>query len=533
MSISVIQEFAAEISAGQTQTIVPVSGITPGNHLIVMVGLGAQVDSVTSVTDDQSNSYGQDFAQASTASQTGLYVLSTHVGTAPTQITINLGNGQSNGKAVYRIWEVSGLASSSWSDGGGWHYTSSTTTPASLAHTPTTIGELAIGLFVAGAIASFSPQAGYTSMGSFNVSGQPDLAAEYNTSAPSGSQSAQITGAPNQVYLAAIIFYKGAPVTTVTAVPGRATAAAVAPSLSIEKVITPPVGGATAASGSNALITSAANIPAKVLTLSRVAPTTSVNQPVPAKILTLNRVPPVGHTDIPAYPPIPPTPPPPPPPPPDPRDVPATDGPFTYLMYDAMEPLTWEDEDLGYPMLNYFKAIAYNMHEPYAFAVNPGWQLALDVDNVPSWWLDWLAQFVGIPRVGFTLLNSANKRALIKDAPGWQRGTLAAMIAAAKTTLTGNQNVIVYERYNPSTAPADAPYHITFITYQSETPNSTATLNALLSQKPGGIQLTLLSRAGQIWQTLRDHYPPTTQRLWSDVKSNYTDWEHARDVTYY
>jgi len=201
-------------------------------------------------------------------------------------------------------------------------------------------------------------------------------------------------------------------------------------------------------------------------------------------------------------------------------------------MYDGMQPLTWADESLGWPMLWFFKAIAYNYHEPYAFAVDPGWELALNVDQVPSWWLNWLAQFVGIPVIGFDLMESQQKRDTIKDAPGWHRGTLDAMIKAAKATLSGNQTVICYERYNPSVS-GDQAYHITFITYQSETPNQSVTLAALMAAKPGGLQLSLLSRAGQIWQWLRDHYPPTTQRTWAQAKSEYADWEHLRDVTYY
>jgi len=203
------------------------------------------------------------------------------------------------------------------------------------------------------------------------------------------------------------------------------------------------------------------------------------------------------------------------------------------MMYEAMAPLTWADESLGWPMLWFFKAIAYNYHEPYAFAVDPGWELALNVDEVPSWWLNWLAQFVGIPVIGFDLMESQQKRDTIKDAPGWHRGTLDAMIKAAKATLSGSQTVICYERYDPNFAGQDRAYHITFITYQSETPNQNVTLAALMAAKPGGLQLSLLSRAGQIWQWLRDHYPPTTQRTWAQVKTEYADWEHARDVTYY
>ena len=213
--------------------------------------------------------------------------------------------------------------------------------------------------------------------------------------------------------------------------------------------------------------------------------------------------------------------------------MPALDGPFTYLMYNALLPLAWADEDLGWPMLNFFKSIAYIVHEPYALAVDPGWQLVVDIDNVPSKFLDWLAQFVGIPTITFRNLPNPVKRAQIVDAPGWHRGTRDRMVKAAQSTLTGNKNVFVYERYDPNFPGQDRAYHITFITYASETPDSTALLAALTAAKPGGLQMTLLSRAGQIWMWFRDHYPPTTSRTWAVAKSDYADWEHARDVTYY
>jgi hypothetical protein len=205
------------------------------------------------------------------------------------------------------------------------------------------------------------------------------------------------------------------------------------------------------------------------------------------------------------------------------------------MMMAGMEPLTWADASLGDPMLNFFRAIAYNVHEIYQMAVDAdggGWALALDVDNVPSKYLDWLGQFVGIDPKIFRNVSNLDKRTMIKDAPGWKRGTRSQMIKAAQATLTGNKTVICYERYDPNNA-GDRAYHITFITYLSETPDSAATLAALVAAKPAALQFDLLSRAGQIYQTLRDHYPLTTQRLYSNVRSEYADYERARDVVYY
>jgi hypothetical protein len=314
--------------------------------------------------------------------------------------------------------------------------------------------------------------------------------------------------------------------------PGRATV------ISMLATGTKSFGG----QGSPGILTAASpGASPKVAPLSSPATTTAGALPAKSKMATTTAfgtmssaaVCATGSTSVPAYPPIEPPTPPPPPPPPDPRDVPALDGPFTYIMYNAMLPLAWADEDLGWPMLNFFKAIAYIVHEPYALAVDPGWQLVVDIDNVPSKFLDWLAQFVGIPTLTFRNLPNDVKRAQIVDAPGWHRGTRDRMVKAAQSTLTGNKNVFVYERYDPNFPGQDRAYHITFITYQSETPSSAALVSALTAAKPGGLQMTVLSRAGQIWMWFRDHYPPTTQRTWANAKSDYTDWEHARDVTYY
>ena len=122
---------------------------------------------------------------------------------------------------------------------------------------------------------------------------------------------------------------------TVTSVPARATAAGLPPTLNIAKFAFPPPALATAQSVGPLPILSTP-IPPGVLNLNRPVPSGNMSVPVPYGSMSLTRVPPVGHSDIPPFPPLPPHVPPPPLPPVDPRDVPALDGPFTYLMYGSM-----------------------------------------------------------------------------------------------------------------------------------------------------------------------------------------------------
>jgi Phage tail protein (Tail_P2_I) len=270
------------------------------------------------------------------------------------------------------------------------------------------------------------------------------------------------------------------------------------------------------------------SVPPAIIRLTGVSAGSSARMLLTPATIQIVGAPVTGRTDVPPRPPEPEPEPEPPPPPPDPRDVPMLDGPFTYLMYEAMSPLAFAEADLGYPMLRFFKSIAYNVHEIYAMITENGvpWSLSVSVDEVPSRYLDWLAQFVGVSFTQLQNLTSQQKRLIIKDAPGWKRGTPAAMVAAAQITLTGNKTVTMLERIGDDGL--EHAYHLIVITYGEETPDPAKTLQALIAAKPAGIQMSHVVRTGQIWLTLRDEYDPPP-RFWTTVKTEYTNWQRAKD----
>ncbi len=102
--------------------------------------------------------------------------------------------------------------------------------------------------------------------------------------------------------------------------------------------------------------------------------------------------------------------------------------------------------------------------DPDAASWVPGWGSLLDVDACPAKYLPYLAQFVGavIP-VG---TSPAHARAMIRSESGMQRGTAAAITAAATRNLTGTQSVVLQER-TAADGSADA-YHFLLLVRPEE-----------------------------------------------------------------
>jgi hypothetical protein len=164
---------------------------------------------------------------------------------------------------------------------------------------------------------------------------------------------------------------------------------------------------------------------------------------------------------------------------------------FAARLYAMLEPLAQQDGNAGWSLLIFCNAIGVMFQQIETLvrdtADGPGWSSLLDLDRCESDALGWLGQFVGV-RIP-PALDDAQQRAWIASTDGFRRGTVAAMISAAKATLTGTQTVLFRERSGgPTTAPAYA-YYLTLNTYTSETPNAAATHAALLAQKPAGIVL--------------------------------------------
>jgi hypothetical protein len=116
-----------------------------------------------------------------------------------------------------------------------------------------------------------------------------------------------------------------------------------------------------------------------------------------------------------------------------------------------------------------------------------GWSIIYDPEVCPDAWLPRCAQEFGV-----TLPPNATpevQRRTIKELPPQKRGGIAAMIAAAQPTLTGTKEVHIEEQ-----AEGHA-YRLVATTTASQTPNEQATLNALRSQKAGGLKLVYVVTA--------------------------------------
>jgi hypothetical protein len=110
-------------------------------------------------------------------------------------------------------------------------------------------------------------------------------------------------------------------------------------------------------------------------------------------------------------------------------------------------------------------------------------------EHAPLWVLPWLANLVGVVWHG---APTEDLRALILDRPAFRRGTTAAIVEAARATLTGSRYVFVVERDT-------SPWRLTVVTLSSETPDAAETYRQMLRQKPFGIVLTHTVAAGKTW----------------------------------
>lgn len=171
--------------------------------------------------------------------------------------------------------------------------------------------------------------------------------------------------------------------------------------------------------------------------------------------------------------------------------MPAT---FKQSLYDLLQPMFYAEVQTNNSLQNYLGGLSdplFQEVDDWASDTDdgkPGYSILIDIDRTPDKALPWLAQFVGAKlTVG---LNPAQQREQIKGLGNWKRGTVAAMQAAALPYLTGTQTVVVHERDTSA-------YHFLVYTLTSETPDQNKVLQALLSQKPAGLQMQYVVYSGQ------------------------------------
>jgi hypothetical protein len=180
---------------------------------------------------------------------------------------------------------------------------------------------------------------------------------------------------------------------------------------------------------------------------------------------------------------------------------------FAARLYLALAPLAQQDLAYSWSLLILCNAIG-TMYQEVEDLVRdtsggPGWSPLMDLDRCPSYALGWLAQLVGVRLLPGA--SDADNRARIASTDGFKRGTAAALIGAAQSTLTGAQTVVFRERDSTAASP-DYAYYLTVETYADQTPDPAATERALLAQKPAGIVLTYRTATGQDYATLHADY---------------------------
>lgn len=120
----------------------------------------------------------------------------------------------------------------------------------------------------------------------------------------------------------------------------------------------------------------------------------------------------------------------------------------------------------------------------------------------PRPYLGWLGWLVGID---VSQIADPFVRVAIGNAAATQRrGSKGSIRDAVQRTLTGSQSCRVY--WNLS---GTEPYLITVITFTAQTPDSVATLQAALSEKPAGIDLELQTVDGTTY---------------AEISANFTDY---------
>jgi P2-related tail formation protein len=133
--------------------------------------------------------------------------------------------------------------------------------------------------------------------------------------------------------------------------------------------------------------------------------------------------------------------------------------------------------------------------DPYFDGITPGWSILFSVNNCPTAFLPYLAQFVGVS-LPFGV-SDATARSLIQAEAGQQRGTLASITAAAQRNLVPGAFLEIYERTGPS-GPNAYEMMLYALTVGLLT-DSADLIAAVEAVKPAGIQITYVITAGWTW----------------------------------
>ena len=164
---------------------------------------------------------------------------------------------------------------------------------------------------------------------------------------------------------------------------------------------------------------------------------------------------------------------------------PTTAGSVAEDLYEKLEPLAYDDANVGWALLHLCAALgnpAQQLHDLISEddEGHPGWSALLDPDACPPVALPWLAQLVGERFVPGT--SESAQRAQISGLWNWARGSVDAVRHAVGRSLTGSKEVRIYER-------TDSAYHYTVHVHPNECPDPGQAERDARASKPAGLIL--------------------------------------------
>lgn len=161
-------------------------------------------------------------------------------------------------------------------------------------------------------------------------------------------------------------------------------------------------------------------------------------------------------------------------------------------VYEGLGP--HREDDVSGDLHAFVRALTAPLDEIYEIvgetADRVGWEVVFDPAACPVRCLPWLAQWVGVAVT--PSMSEAEIRQAIAVPEGQSRGSRAAIESAIKRTLTGTKRVIIHER-----TPTATDLYIRTLT--AETPDSSATLAAILLQLPAWLILDYAAAAGMTY----------------------------------
>lgn len=190
-------------------------------------------------------------------------------------------------------------------------------------------------------------------------------------------------------------------------------------------------------------------------------------------------------------------------------------------LYDAVEPMTWADESVGWALAHYLDAVALILEQTAVLVRtdddgNDGWSAFADPARCPDDYLYTLAKWAGVryPR----RMSRQDLRDLIgPHAPGLWRGTRDAIIDTVRRYLTPDGQLYFEER-----ADGD-PYKLRIFTYTYDTLDQAAIQRELLAAIPAGLILDYELRVGAIYDEVKSNYA-----TYAAVKAAHPTYDHLK-----